>query len=233
MKKLLMTSFIALLAVSVQASETNCNAATANGMKESKEKASCKIQESPQTKKKETKKKLTLKERTKQWEDEMRQMREEKKKEEKEYDILDSISWNQATKAIEDRKFVLEGDRVIFKHGETVNVDGQRTFVLLDSDRGVVQVSPSNFAPGANGVGGITADGLVSSVKTETDKKGNLTLTMYINGRAISAQVDITLYKGTNRATAVVSPTFNSNRTTIEGKIVPAEYSNYFEGISL
>lgn len=52
-------------------------------------------------------------------------------------------------------------------------------------------------------------------------------------GTGISARVDITLYKGGNKATVYITPNFNSNRMTLNGVIVPLQKSSVFKGRSI
>ena len=85
---------------------------------------------------------------------------------------------------------------------------------------------------GLNGVGGITVEGSASNVKVQTDKKGNTTLSMNVMGTGISATVNIFLFKGSNYASVVISPNYNSNRITLRGRLVPKEYSTVFKGSS-
>lgn len=104
-------------------------------------------------------------------------------------------------------------------------------FVSLSDNRAIVQVAPFNGG-GPNGVGGITVEGSASNVKVQTDKKGNTTLSMNVMGTGISATVNIFLFKGSNYASVVISPNYNSNRITLRGRLVPKEYSTVFKGSS-
>ena len=97
----------------------------------------------------------------------------------------------------------------------------------------MVQISPSSFASGPNGVGGVTVEGNVTDLQIRTDKKGRTTLSMNVMGIGINAQVEVYMYPGTNRANATVYPNFNSNTVWLQGNIVPYENSNVFEGNSL
>lgn len=147
--------------------------------------------------------------------------------------IQDSIDYVQAIRSLEGLDFVLEADRLIFKRGETAFVTSNTNFVSLSDDRAVVQIAPFNGGGGPNGVGGITVEGRASNIKLKTDKKGNSYLSMSVMGTGISATVDISLPKGGNRASVTVNPNFNSNRITLEGRLLPAELSTVFEGRSL
>ncbi len=147
--------------------------------------------------------------------------------------LADSIAFLQAHAAVSDSSFVLEADYLILRNGTRVMVNSGTTFISVDGDRGVVQVSPSNFHAGPNGVGGITVTGRVSDVKVTADKKGRHTYSMNIMGVGINARVDITYYPGNSRAVASVRPNLNSNYFNLEGRIVPFSHSTVFEGTSL
>ena len=105
--------------------------------------------------------------------------------------------------------------------------------MAVKGSRAVVQVSPSNFASGPNGVGGVTVDGMITDRKITRDNKGTITYSMNVMGVGINAQVEIYMYPNTNSATAVIYPNFNSNTVWMQGNIVPYENSNVIEGSSL
>ena len=121
---------------------------------------------------------------------------------------------------------------MLFKRGGTAFVSSNTNFVSLSDNRAIVQVAPFNGG-GPNGVGGITVEGSASNVKVQTDKKGNTTLSMNVMGTGISATVNIFLFKGSNYASVVISPNYNSNRITLRGRLVPQAYSTVFKGSSL
>lgn len=147
--------------------------------------------------------------------------------------LADSIASVQARAALKNQDFVLEANTVTFKTGSTVFVNSTTNFISVKGNRAVIQISPSNFASGPNGVGGVTVDGMITDQKVMTDKKGRITYTMNVMGIGINAQVEIYMFPGSNRATATIYPNFNSNTVWIDGDIVPYESSNIFEGTSL
>ena len=148
-------------------------------------------------------------------------------------ELTDSIAGVQAAAAVLNRDFVLEADQVTFKNGNTVFVNSSTTFISVKGNRAVVQISPSNFSSGPNGVGGVTVDGSISGMQRMVDKKGRTTLSFNVMGIGINAQIEIYMTPGTNQASATIYPNFNSNTVWIEGEIVPYETSDVFEGMSL
>ena len=146
--------------------------------------------------------------------------------------IEESALYAEAVKALKENQFVLEADQVIFKRGESAYVNTNTNFVLVNQNRGTVQVAFNTHFAGPNGIGGVTVDGTVSGVKMKTDKRGNVTYSFSIMGTGISAQVFMTLVNGDNEATVSISPNFNSQTLTLRGKIISLEQSNIFKGRS-
>ena len=167
------------------------------------------------------------------WHKEMEEFRARSEQRRELNALADSIAGVQAAAAVKNRDFVLEADQVTFKNGNTVFVNSSTTFISVKGNRAVVQISPSNFAAGPNGVGGVTVDGSISGMQVMVDKKGRTTLSFNVMGIGINAQIEVYMTPGTNRASATIYPNFNSNTVWIEGEIVPYENSDVFEGSSL
>ena len=147
--------------------------------------------------------------------------------------LTDSIASVQARAALQNQDFVLEADNVTFRNGSTVFVNSSTNFISVKGNRAVVQISPSNYYSGPNGLGGVTVDGYVSELQVKTDSKGRITYSMNVTGIGINAQVEIYMYPNSSQATATVYPNFNSNTVWLQGTIVPYENSNVIEGNSL
>ena len=175
----------------------------------------------------------TLRERIDRWKADMAEFNARRSGDDMQQAVMDTLSWMQAQKALQDSSFVVEAEAVTFKYGNRIQVNSTTNFVSLDGDRAVIQISPSYVYGGPNGVGGITVDGTVSNVSLTSDKKGRIHFSMYVTGRAVNATVSVTMTPGTNRAVVQVSPTFSSNDVRLEGYLVPAEHSRVFEGTSI
>ena len=147
--------------------------------------------------------------------------------------MTDSIASVQARAALRNQDFVLEADNVSFRNGMTRFVNSTTNFISVKGNRAVVQISPSDFASGPNGVGGVTVDGMISGQEVRVNQKGMVTFSMNVMGIGINAQVEIYMYPGSNRASATVYPNFNSNTVWLDGVIVPYESSDVIEGSSL
>ena len=147
--------------------------------------------------------------------------------------LADSLASVQAAAAIKNQDFVLEAQSVTFKNGANTFVNSTTNFIAVKGNRAVVQISPSNFASGPNGVGCFTVDGMITDRSITRNNKGTITYSMNVMGVGINAQVEIYMYPNTNSATATIYPNFNSNTVWIQGNIVPYENSNVIEGSSL
>lgn len=141
--------------------------------------------------------------------------------------------FEQAVQALNDKDFVLEADRVEFKRGRFVYVTPSTNFVSMDGNRATIQLAFNGAYAGPNGIGGITVEGNASNVEMKTDKKGNVTFSMMVQGVAVSANVTIRMTKGSNQCTATVSPNFSSDRVSFTGALYPTEQSNVFKGRSI
>ena len=148
-------------------------------------------------------------------------------------ELADSLAGVQGLAALRNKDFVLEASTVTFRTGATAFVNSATNFISVKGDRAVVQISPSDFASGPNGLGGVTVDGMISGLSVVKDKKGRTNLSMNVMGLGINAQIEIYMYPGTSRASATVYPNFNSNTVWLEGTVVPYENSDVIEGSSL
>ena len=148
-------------------------------------------------------------------------------------ELADSVASVQARAALRNQDFVLEADNVQFRNGSTVFVNSSTNFISVKGNRAVVQISPSNFASGPNGLGGVTVDGMISGQEIRRDSKGRITYSFNVMGIGINAQVEIYMFPNSSQASATVYPNFNSNTVWLQGTIVPYENSNVIEGNSL
>ena len=167
------------------------------------------------------------------WKEDMAKFRARSEQDRKLEQLADSIAGVQAVAAVKNQDFVLQAQTVQFKNGATVFVNSATNYISVKGNHAVVQISPSNFASGPNGVGGVTVDGIISDQQIRTDSKGRITFSMNVTGIGINAQVEIYMFPGSNQANATVYPNFNSNTVWLQGEIVPYENSNVFEGSSL
>lgn len=166
------------------------------------------------------------------WKQDMADFQARRNKDNKKSGTSDSIDLSEAVSAVTSSSFVLEADNITFPNGRSVFVNSGTNFISVNGDRAVVQISPSSFDPGPNGVGGITVDGRVSEMKAVKDRKGRITISLNVLGANISAQINIFITADSSQATATVSPNFNSNTIWLYGEIVPYDSSTVIEGQS-
>ena len=167
------------------------------------------------------------------WKEDMAKFRARSEQDRKLNELADSIAGVQAVASVKNQDFVFEAQTVSFKNGASVFVNSNTNFISVKGNRAVVQISPSNFAAGPNGVGGVTVDGMISGQEYKVGKRGYATYSFNVMGVGINAQVEIYLTPGTNQASATIYPNFNSNTVWLEGNIVPYDNSNVIEGMSL
>lgn len=146
--------------------------------------------------------------------------------------VRNSIQDSILSDAICDMTFVLEANRLVTPSGESVMVASNTNFVMIEGDKAVIQVSPLT-GPGINGVGGITVDGYISDVQFNTDRRGNLILTMNVKGAAASCRLMFTLGKGGGMARVRIDPNYSADDITLFGDLVPAELSTVHQGRTL
>ena len=144
----------------------------------------------------------------------------------------DSVMFVATVETMKAMNFVLEADRLVLKRGENVLVSSLTNFVSVKGDRAVIQVAPFS-GPGVNGVGGVTVDGTITDVEYRVSKKGNVTLSMYVSGAIASCKLSFSVPKNGTRATVRVFPNYSSKDISLVGRIVPAELSKVYEGLSL
>ena len=99
----------------------------------------------------------------------------------------------QALAALKDSTFVFNTNQIIFNNGISTSVSSVTNFISLNKNRVVIQIAFDIPYIGYNGLGGITVEGHISTVKMRTDKKGFTRYEFYANGTGISARVELTL----------------------------------------
>ena len=167
------------------------------------------------------------------WKEDMAKFRARSEEDRKLNELADSLAGIQAVAAVKNQDFVLEAQTVQFRNGASIFVDSSTNFISVKGNRAVVQISPSNFSAGPNGVGGVTVDGMISGQEYKVGKHGYATYSFNVMGVGINAQIEVYLTPGTNQASATIYPNFNSNTVWVQGNIVPYENSNVIEGSSL
>lgn len=138
--------------------------------------------------------------------------------------------YQQAVDAVYRGQFVLEANRLTFRRGGMANVMSNTNFVSLENGRVTIQTSSNRGWPGRNNLGGVTYDARPSTIRTNTDRHGNLHVTIHAQGAIFSGRISMTIFAGSNTAFATVKPTFRGQSITFHGVVVPAETSRVFRG---
>ena len=148
---------------------------------------------------------------------------EKKAREKKLKALADSMAFIDDQKGVAEGYFVVTADRMMLGNsGRMYNSPNSSTnFILVQGETGTVQIAFENGMLGANGLGGITVEGMIGNIKTSTSKNGDVHYSFSILGTGISAQITIDLYKNSNQAVAIVSPNFMSDRLTVYGPLIP------------
>lgn len=162
---------------------------------------------------------------------EKKEVREVKRQQEKALEaIQDTLAFNAAVQALKSQSFVLEANNVVFRNGITRFVTSNTNYVSVNDGQGVIQTAFRNFTYSPNGIGGVTVQGLVTGVRWNQDKDGNIFYDYNIQGIAVSATVTITLTGGTNQASVNINPNFTGNTLIMNGILVPYDQSSVFQG---
>lgn len=167
------------------------------------------------------------------WKEDMAKFRERSEENRKLNELADSLAGVQAVAAVKNQDFALQAQTVQFRNGATIFVDSSTNFIYVKGNRAVVQISPSNYTSGPNGVGGVTVEGMITGQEYRVGKHGYATYSFNVMGVGINAQIEINLTPGTNMASATIYPNFNSNTVWVQGNIVPYNNSDIIEGNSL
>jgi len=146
---------------------------------------------------------------------------------------LEKVEYDNAVQALNKQEFVLEADRINFKRGRFVYVSANTNFVALNGNQATIQMAFNSPYAGPNGIGGITVEGNASNIQINTDKNGNITVSMMVQGVAVSADVTLRMTNGSNRCTATINPNFSGNRIEFTGLLYPESESNVYKGRSL
>lgn len=137
--------------------------------------------------------------------------------------------YDNAVLSLNNKTFVLEANRILFKYGNYVNVSSNTNFIKLDGKEATIQMAFNSPYAGPNGIGGITLDGRASNIKQEVNKKGEILFSMNVQGTALSATINIRMYPGSNYCNATINPTFSSNTITFSGYLYSIEDSSIFK----
>ena len=145
----------------------------------------------------------------------------------------DSVQYLQAVAALKSGSWALEASNVTFNNGASNFVTESTNFISINNGEATVQTALDNsnvYSP--NGLGGITLTGRVGNEEMTVDRYGNIHYNFGIYGSEISATVNVILSAGSNQATAIVNPNYNSSNMSMYGYIYPYNNAGIIEGTS-
>jgi hypothetical protein len=139
---------------------------------------------------------------------------------EKEYQLTKTM--------LENKDFVLEADYLQDRYGNRILVNSTINFVSVDSTEAFIQIG-SNFRIGPNGVGGVTAKGLVNKWELTEDQK-HKAFTLRMNVMTTIGIYDLFInIAASGRGTATLTG-MTAGRLTFDGNLVPWEKSSVYIG---
>ena len=135
----------------------------------------------------------------------------------------------QFTKEVlKGQKFVLEADYLQNKYGTRVPVSSIINFIKVDSGEAVLQIG-NPFGRGYNGVGGVTAEGRITSYKMDENDKNN---TFDINMSILSSlgNYDIFMNIGADGYASATLTGLRGGKLIYSGEIVHNLKSGIYKG---
>jgi ATPase subunit of ABC transporter with duplicated ATPase domains len=158
---------------------------------------------------------------------EKRKLKKQEKKEQREARLEAKSRLNQ--QLIESRKFVLEADQLSNRYGESAYVSSNLNFILVDSGEAVIQIG-SHSGMGANGVGGVTAEGKITKYEVTNNEKRNTTSVEIMVTTALGMyEVRFYIMSGT-RSTAELTSAVRGGNLTFHGDIKPIQAASIYQG---
>ncbi|MBN1145013.1 MAG: DUF4251 domain-containing protein [Bacteroidales bacterium] len=137
-------------------------------------------------------------------------------------------------KMIQQKKFVLEADYISTQTGRRVIVNGQLNFIRVDSSRIIIQIAPNTVMFGSNGLGGITADGLINKWELKRFGKNqqlySINLSVYFTR---AGYYDIVLTVNPNGSTQAVLSGPDAAKIMFYGRLIDIRKSKVFKGNSI
>jgi hypothetical protein len=159
---------------------------------------------------------------------------QEKTKEEqkKDKEAIKVLQFNETKALLDSRKFVLEADYLIDRSGQRTPADQSLNFIMVDSAQAMLQ-NGKTAGMGANGVGGVSLTGNITSWKVESNEKK----------KSFSVQMNVLTDNGFLTVFMSISPGHNTKASVTgnqwlakydyEGRLVKLEESGAYKGRTL
>ncbi len=153
----------------------------------------------------------------------------EKKKQEKRAKL--EQQFEQTSNMIQKKSFVLEADWLSNRYGSRIPVNPNLNFISVDSSDVVLQIG-SNSGIGYNGVGGVTAEGQLTSWKVHKNEK-KLNYNIQANVMTPIGVFDINMMVAADGQTTASITGMRSGQLNYTGDLVPLDMSRTYKGQSL
>jgi len=144
---------------------------------------------------------------------------------------LDSIYAIEIKQSIDEKKWVLEADRLSNKRGQTVNVNSTLNFVAIEGKEAYVQLG-RDTGMWPNGVGGVTVRATISKYEVDVNKKGTYYIHIFLTSAVGSFDIRIDMNSTGQMASATISGN-SSKRITYSGQVVSLSGSTVYKGTPL
>ena len=141
---------------------------------------------------------------------------------------LDSIYAIEIQHALDNKKWVLEANRLSNKKGQTVNVNSNLNFVAIEGDEAYVQLGRET-GMGSNGVGGVTVRANITKYEVKKGKKGTYFIHVFASSSLGSFDIRIDMNSTGQMASATIQGN-SSRRITYSGQVVPTNRSTVYKG---
>jgi hypothetical protein len=152
--------------------------------------------------------------------------RKEKKKQERK--AQDEQKYIRTGELLDSMKFVLEADYLDNQRGTRIIVPNTLNFIMVDSTNAVLQIG-RNSGIGSNGVGGTTAEGVISRYDvTKNEKRKAYDVRMSVNTNIGSYDVFM-MVAADGSARATLSGLY-PGKLVWDGEIVSLEETITFQG---
>lgn len=136
--------------------------------------------------------------------------------------------YKQTASLIDSKSFVLEAEWLSNQYGSRISVTPNLNFISVDSSDVVLQVG-SNYGAGYNGVGGITAEGRLTSWKVQrNDKK----LSYHVEASVMTSigVYDISMTVGADGHAYANITGMRRGQLNYTGTLVPMDQSHAYKG---
>ncbi len=160
---------------------------------------------------------------------EQRQLRKSARREAKKIEEQNALILTKHL--LDTRRFALIADFIGNKTGNRIPVNPTINFIIVDTSSCVIQVGSMNSI-GYNGVGGVTAEGSISTYEIIPDKKGTSFTIRFVTNTSIGTYDIIIFVNAFGNAEATITG-ITSGALRYYGRVLPVDNSRTYQGRSL